>query len=472
MLYNLLGYHAKEDTESCRNCRTNLILENAFLHISDESVTGVGARFSSNSSQQPFFVAVPTIERRQFDENGSNIAAKGFAQLVARVGVAVVMIVGILAMVACGGGRPESSADPDVASGTPVEQTSPEAKPEEPSEPEFNSGVVNDIITGTLSVFPDVVIGDALGNSFVNTSWECISSHDGEDVVVFAGEMEYLGKPVMASLQFSRTVGAEASGAQRNAFEIRSISIDDVPQDEFASQFVLYCIVGERPGKLVGNWRSKDKEFEFYPDGTGMLHTSNSERIVWMVHDARLYANVPPANEGWRFDLNDSDPLWGYDPMGYGLRLLCEESDVEMEFTRYQPLEVSQSASQQGGEEWITLTSSWFSVSAPHTWQGNEFIHARTAPGDAEVFGEGNGGIIRMHIFESPLADPYMVIDEFPSREEFTFDDGHMGYVMVHPTGITWFRLDSIGIGMLDGGDISVFTNNEELILRIVRSLV
>ena len=57
--------------------------------------------------------------------------------------------------------------------------------------------------------------------------------------------------------------------------------------------------------------------------------------------------------------------------------------------------------------------------------------------------------------------------------EEFIFGDGHIGIFMESFDWniMGWIREDGRLVTLRHGGDISIFTDNEELILKIVRSL-
>jgi len=57
--------------------------------------------------------------------------------------------------------------------------------------------------------------------------------------------------------------------------------------------------------------------------------------------------------------------------------------------------------------------------------------------------------------------------------ESFVFDDGHIGiFSKTFDLDImAWIRMDGMLVTLRHGGDMSIFTDNEELILQIVRSL-
>ena len=264
----------------------------------------------------------------------------------------------------------------------------------------------------------------------------------------------------MAKLQFIQSVATALSDAQGYEYEIVVVSVDDIILDAFASRLLLYSIVGELSESLCGDWRSEHRSYEFFPDGTGLMHTTITEYIVWMVYGDYLYVNAPEENAEWRYELTRGEQNFFHEGFHSAVR-----------FTKYLQLEVIQTASHEIEEGWIILVCPWFRISVPQTWWGHDLLYAPSAPGRAEVFGEGVGGAITMHLYDSPIADPYTVINEYPSRESFQFDDGHIGYMLERPGGITWFRLDSVGIGLSHGGNRSLFTDNEEVLLRIARSL-
>ena len=119
---------------------------------------------------------------------------------------------------------------------------------------------------------------------------------------------------------------------------------------------------------------------------------------------------------------------------------------------------------------WSRVVSEWggFRIAIPSTWQFDEF-HDGTPNSYSIISGDG----IEMMISGSPIADPYMVINEFPVQEKFPFDDGHVGYMLENDGLIAWFRIEH-GRHMIflrHDGDRSIFTDNEQLILRIVSSL-
>jgi hypothetical protein len=64
-----------------------------------------------------------------------------------------------------------------------------------------------------------------------------------------------------------------------------------------------------------------------------------------------------------------------------------------------------------------------------------------------------------------------MIIEESISSRAFLFDDEQSGYMLEFPTSIIWARESYISVNLFHEGDRSVFTDNEDLILTIVRTL-
>ena len=135
-------------------------------------------------------------------------------------------------------------------------------------------------------------------------------------------------------------------------------------------------------------------------------------------------------------------------------------------------LEPEENIEPEEEDGWSRVASEWggFRISIPSTWEFDEFDVGGGTP-DSHSIISGDG--IEMMISGSPIADPYMVINEFPVQEKFPFDDGHVGYMLENAGQITWFRIDHGRhvISLWHDGDRSLFTDNEQLILRIVSSL-
>lgn len=115
-------------------------------------------------------------------------------------------------------------------------------------------------------------------------------------------------------------------------------------------------------------------------------------------------------------------------------------------------------------------------ISIPPEWS---YIITDIGPGYAvEISGEGASGSIRMAVWDVMVGDPYMIVNTYSSQQAFSFNDGRSGYMLKdhlsgsHHTLVLWLRHDSwIALSLYYDGDDSVFTENEELILRVARTL-
>jgi len=95
-----------------------------------------------------------------------------------------------------------------------------------------------------------------------------------------------------------------------------------------------------------------------------------------------------------------------------------------------------------------------------------------------DVFGEGVSSPIHMAVWGVMVGNPYMIVNEFSSQQPFSFGDGRSGYILKESlfesdgTLVLWLQHDSwIALSLYYDGDDSVFTENEELILKIARTL-
>jgi len=128
-------------------------------------------------------------------------------------------------------------------------------------------------------------------------------------------------------------------------------------------------------------------------------------------------------------------------------------------------------------DEWVTI-SFWIdetiSISIPYTWYAYEYIYFDHTPDSfLRISGKGTDGHIEMIVTESPIGDPDVIVNEAIQYECFQFDDGHIGYMLEWETAISWIHLNPgmISITVHHGGNRDIFTDNEEMILSIVRSL-
>jgi len=120
------------------------------------------------------------------------------------------------------------------------------------------------------------------------------------------------------------------------------------------------------------------------------------------------------------------------------------------------------------GLVWRTVSDSSSSVEIPITWSyeiiydGLEYLRIYNEDGSVDIF---IGYII--------AGDPRITIDQYFSQL-FFFDDGNVGYELETPHSMMWINTNfstCCGISLFHDGGRSVFTNNEDVILRIARSL-
>jgi hypothetical protein len=134
----------------------------------------------------------------------------------------------------------------------------------------------------------------------------------------------------------------------------------------------------------------------------------------------------------------------------------------------------------QETDEWQTITAErlGFFVDLPTTWQSNE-VYIGDPNSRFNISGEGVDGSVAMMFFRSPfaLSTLYLSFDEpdVMAHELFVFDDENIGYMVETESAIHWHHIEE-GIGILSislwhEGNREVFSDNKNLILRIIRSV-
>ena len=114
-------------------------------------------------------------------------------------------------------------------------------------------------------------------------------------------------------------------------------------------------------------------------------------------------------------------------------------------------------------------------ISVPPSWTYREATYG--GPFMLYVEGEGVNCVILMAVWASPIADPYMIINEFYYREIFAFNDGQYGYMLSEhllesETLMIWLSTDIwMALSLYYNGNNFVFADNEDLILTIARTL-
>jgi len=105
-------------------------------------------------------------------------------------------------------------------------------------------------------------------------------------------------------------------------------------------------------------------------------------------------------------------------------------------------------------------------ITIPSAW-----IHEVQMHGDLTITGGTDNEPIIMWAGELMYDSVEAAVADGISSDRFVFNDGHTGYIVYYNTSIWWIREDWMALSLNHGGDLSVFDNNKELILRIARSL-
>jgi len=119
-------------------------------------------------------------------------------------------------------------------------------------------------------------------------------------------------------------------------------------------------------------------------------------------------------------------------------------------------------------------TTDWVDIGGlkiPPTWTSSPSDNGGP-PGDLDIRGEGVSGPIHMFFGYGFAGSIEMLIEESMSSKAFIFDDKHSGYMVEFSDSIIWVRESYTSVTLYHFGNRSVLTDNEDLILSIVRTLV
>jgi len=118
------------------------------------------------------------------------------------------------------------------------------------------------------------------------------------------------------------------------------------------------------------------------------------------------------------------------------------------------------------GNDWIDIGG----LKIPSTWYALE-SDGGGPPGDLDISGEGVNGPIHMFFGYGFAGSIEMLIEDSTTAQVFVFDDMEEGYMAEFPDSIIWVRESYSSVTLYHDGNRSVFTDNEDLILKIARSL-
>ena len=129
-------------------------------------------------------------------------------------------------------------------------------------------------------------------------------------------------------------------------------------------------------------------------------------------------------------------------------------------------------ASQSGAQAQEADTKGWVDLGGlkiPASWSTSLL---EEGPGGVNITGEGAGGRpVEMFFGEGFDCPIDMLLEESVSWQKFTFGDNQGGYMAEFPESIIWVRESYANVTLYHNGDRSVFTDNEDLILSVVRTL-
>ncbi|MCL2217517.1 MAG: hypothetical protein FWB91_10945 [Defluviitaleaceae bacterium] len=120
-------------------------------------------------------------------------------------------------------------------------------------------------------------------------------------------------------------------------------------------------------------------------------------------------------------------------------------------------------------DEWVLITNinDGFTLNIPVSWS-----YSYNEWGSFNISGEGVDGTVEMIAGHIPTDSISGLIFDSTFSDHFIFDNGQNGVWLEFDDGILWIdRTAELFFRLLHDGDMSVFIDNEDLILRIARSL-
>jgi len=118
--------------------------------------------------------------------------------------------------------------------------------------------------------------------------------------------------------------------------------------------------------------------------------------------------------------------------------------------------------------EWVTFSGGGMTIDIPSTWTGYWSGEYTNYGNYIEVASED--GTIRMATMPKTFVDDYVNLGEWHTHPVFEFNDG-VGAISEDDNGVAFFHPNFMIITLHHEGDRSIFTDNEDLILQIARSL-
>ena len=212
-----------------------------------------------------------------------------------------------------------------------------------------------------------------------------------------------------------------------------------------------------------------------------------ADAIVGQIEDSTSRQEILFVNShsGFMLEFDDRDSILWVDKNselmaslyhGGNRSIFIDNEDTILQIVR--SLTSTSTTAQVAEVAWLDLDmwSGFATISIPHAWY---YSFEEQGPFTFwNITGVGaRGAIVNMTVWESTLGDLNMHLDN-ARYSQFVFNDMHNGYMFEFPdvpdwdTNISWLRMDSgILVSLNHDGNRSIFTDNEDIILQIARSL-
>ena len=344
-----------------------------------------------------------------------------------------------------------------------------------------NNRYIETVRTGHFVIFPDATIDELFENFYVNTRWSHSQNPNGDNIVDFRGVGTLDGRSATFRYQF-------LVPSDSDEFAVIGIFIDDVSQplwhlDEWL--IILIEALGH-DGQLSGNAVTPQPETRSEIEIPANIGGVNAETFAFIrdgmsIDQVRELIGVEPAGESvseifgvvstgitWTEGLTTITVIFtdGYVTSTQILSLGDGTSDAG----------VGQGAA--GGDATIDM-SDWrtvynansdmgvgFSITFPLAWRYQRFVGGY----DLEIISP-YGDFTIADVLLSPSIFEEWVFDGSISWEYFQFDDGYSGYMVIHQNHIVWARNSGLRLHFHHSGNMVLFHENEDVILRVAGSL-
>jgi|GEM_PF-5642928 len=234
------------------------------------------------------------------------------------------------------------------------------------------------------------------------------------------------------------------------------------------SEFLSIGDIVDSTGRFMEVVYDADSFQEFvFNDGHIGFKLENPTHISWVRDDTWMHLSL--IHDGARSCFTNNEAII----TAIARTLTNPFTNVTVEMTQTEDTEPINVTS----PDLVTITSPFndFRLSIPSTWS----YQARTFEDgwqDVMVLGDAFLGTVYLYISGLTVGHISMLIEDDTIVQEFVFNDGTQGYMLETPRRISWIHDSWMSKEIFfdlegHGGNRAVFTNNEDLILGIVRSL-